>query len=87
VIDWGDAVGGDPLWDIARFVQRTDARSVSLLLEGYDPGRVTVDELAWRVPLYGVLWMLVDAIVDHRLRGRVEVPLEAALGLLAHGAG
>jgi hypothetical protein len=37
VIDWGDAVVGDPLWDIARFAHRADAASLSLLLEGYDP--------------------------------------------------
>ncbi len=79
VIDWGDAVVGDPLWDIARFAQRTDAGSVTLLLAGYNPERAMVDALAWRVPLYGVLWRLVDALVAHRLGRRVE----AALGALA----
>ncbi len=87
VIDWGDAVVGDPLWDIARFALRADAGAVSLLLEGYDPERAMVDELAWRVPLYGVLWMLVDAIVAHHLGRRVEAALEAAMGYLAHQAG
>jgi len=87
VIDWGDAVVGDPLWDIARFAHRADAGSVSRLLEGYDPERVMVDELAWRVPLYGVLWRLVDAIVAHRLGRHVEASLEAARGSLAHQAG
>ena len=86
LIDWGDAVVGDPLWDIARFAHRADAGSVSLLLEGYDPARAMVDELAWRVPLYGALWMLVDAIVAHRLGRRVEASLEAAMGSLAHQA-
>jgi aminoglycoside phosphotransferase (APT) family kinase protein len=84
VIDWGDAGVGDPLWDIARFAHRADARSLSLLLEGYDPDRAMVDALAWRIPLYGALWMLVDAIVDHRLGRRAEAPLEAAMGYLAH---
>src|SRR5262249_33615334 len=28
VIDWGDAVVGDPLWDIARFAHRADAGAV-----------------------------------------------------------
>jgi aminoglycoside phosphotransferase (APT) family kinase protein len=70
VIDWGDAVVGDPLWDIARFAHRADGGAVSLLLEGYDPERTLVNELAWRVPLYSVLWRLVDALVAHRL-GRV----------------
>src|SRR4029453_11894885 len=87
VIDWGDAVVGDPLWDIARFAHRADAASLSLLLGGYDPDRAMVDELTWRVPLYRVLWMLVDAIVDHRLGRRAEAPLEAAMGYLAHQAG
>jgi hypothetical protein len=87
VIDWGDAVVGDPLWDIARFAHRADAGSVSWLLEGYDPERAMVDELAWRVPLYGVLWILVDAIVAHRLGRRIDASLEAALGYLAHQAG
>src|SRR5215468_10753595 len=87
VIDWGDAVVGDPLWDIARFAHRADAGSVALLLEGYDPERALVDELAWRVPLYGALWMLVDVIVAHRLGRRVEASLEAAMGALAHQAG
>jgi aminoglycoside phosphotransferase (APT) family kinase protein len=87
VIDWGDAVVGDPLWDIARFAHRADGGAVSLLLEGYDPARAMVDELAWRVPLYGALWMLVDAIVAHRLGRRVDASLEAAMGSLAHQAG
>jgi aminoglycoside phosphotransferase (APT) family kinase protein len=86
VIDWGDAVVGDPLWDIARFALRADGGAVSLLLAGYDPGRVMVDALAWRVPLYGVLWMLVDAIVAHRLGRRVDALLEAAMGALVQQA-
>ncbi len=84
VIDWGDAVVGDPLWDIARFAQRVDAGSISLLLDGYDPDRAMADELAWRVPLYGALWTLVDAIVDHRLESRTEAPLEAAMSHVAN---
>jgi len=87
VIDWGDAVVGDPLWDIARFAHRVDARSVALLLAGYDPERAMVDELAWRVPLYGMLWMLVDALVAHRLGRRVDALLEVVMGSLAQQAG
>lgn len=79
VIDWGDAVVGDPIWDVARFAHRADASSISLLLEGYDPGGALVDDLAWRLPLYGALWQLVDAIVDHRLGGRVGGSLLAAM--------
>jgi aminoglycoside phosphotransferase (APT) family kinase protein len=82
VIDWGDAVVGDPLWDIARFAHRAEAASLSLLLEGYDPGRVLVDDLAWRLPLYGALWMLVDVIVDHRLGSRVDKWLLTAMDSL-----
>ena len=67
VIDWGDAAVGDPLWDIARFAHRADTQSLALLLEGYDPRGALADDLAWRIPLYGALWMLVDLIVDHRL--------------------
>lgn len=87
VIDWGDAVVGDPLWDIARFAHRADGGAVSLLLEGYNPELAMVEELAWRVPLYGVLWMLVDAIVAHRLGHRVDALIEAAMGSLAQQAG
>jgi aminoglycoside phosphotransferase (APT) family kinase protein len=87
VIDWGDAVVGDALWDLARFAHRADAGSVSWLLEGYDPARAMGDELAWRVPLYGVLWMLVDALVAHHLGRRVDASLEAAMGSLAQQAG
>jgi aminoglycoside phosphotransferase (APT) family kinase protein len=87
VIDWGDAVVGDPLWDIARFAHRADGGAVSLLLEGYDPERALVNELAWRVPLYSMLWRLVDAIVAHRLGRRVDALLEAAMGSLAQQAG
>lgn len=79
VIDWGDAVVGDPVWDIARFAHRADASSVSLLLEGYDPGEMLVDDLAWRIPLYGALWQLVDAIADHRLGSKVGDSLRAAM--------
>lgn len=79
VIDWGDAVVGDPLWDIARFAHRADAGSVSGLLEGYDPDRAMADEFAWRVPLYGALWMLVDAIVAHHLGHRVDASIGAAI--------
>jgi aminoglycoside phosphotransferase (APT) family kinase protein len=87
VIDWGDAVVGDPLWDIARFAHRADAGSLAELLAGYDPQRAVVDEVAWRLPLYGALWRLVDAIVAHRLGYRVEASLEAVRGSLPQQAG
>jgi aminoglycoside phosphotransferase (APT) family kinase protein len=82
VIDWGDAMVGDPLWDVARFAHRADADSLSSLLAGYDPEHAMVDELTWRMPLYHVLWLLVDAIVDHRLGGRADTALAAAMRAL-----
>jgi aminoglycoside phosphotransferase (APT) family kinase protein len=87
VIDWGDAVVGDPLWDIARFAHRADAASLAGLLAEYDPKQMMADELAWRLPLYAALWELVDAIVSHRLGRRVEASLEAVRGSLAQQAG
>jgi Ser/Thr protein kinase RdoA (MazF antagonist) len=84
VIDWGDAVAGDPLWDVARLAHRADAGSVSLLLEGYEPDSPMRDAIGWRVPLYGALWMLVDAIAAHRLGRRAEFALEAARAQLPH---
>lgn len=70
IIDWGDAIVADPLWEIARFAHRTDTGSLARLLEGYDFGPEMADDLAWRLPLYGALWELEDAVVDSRL-GRV----------------
>ena len=82
VIDWGDAAVADPLWDIARFGHRADAPSLELLFDGYDPSRTLAGEMRWRLPLYSALWMMVDAIVDHRLGHRTDVPLDAAIGYL-----
>ncbi len=79
VIDWGDAVVGDSCWEIARYAHRGDAQSLSLLLHGYDPDGSMADEFAWRVPLYSVLWLLVDAAVDHRLGASVDALLSAAM--------
>ncbi len=79
VIDWGDALVGDPSWEIARYAHRGDAQSLSLLLHGYDPDGSMVDDLAWRIPLYSLLWLLVDAVVDHRLGGSVGALLNAAM--------
>jgi aminoglycoside phosphotransferase (APT) family kinase protein len=79
VIDWGDAVVGDPFWELARYAHRGDALSLSLLLRGYDPEGSMAGDIAWRIPLYGVLWMLVDAIVDHRLGSDVDELMETAM--------
>jgi len=83
VIDWGDAVVGDPLWDLARFAHRVDGATAASLVEAYDPERERADELAWRLPLYEALWLLVDAVIAHRLLGRrVDAVLESAVRLL-----
>jgi aminoglycoside phosphotransferase (APT) family kinase protein len=83
VIDWGDAVVGDPLWEIARYAHRGDAQSLSMLLSGYDPQGTMADEIVWRIPLYSVAWMLVDAVVDHRLGSSVDGLLNAAIREIA----
>jgi len=83
VIDWGDAVAGDPVWDLARFAHRVDPAMVSPLVEGYNPEPRVVDQLRWQLPLYGALWTMVDAIVDHRLGHRADAGLEAAMSLLS----
>jgi aminoglycoside phosphotransferase (APT) family kinase protein len=79
VIDWGDAVLADPLWDIARFAHRVDPGLTAALVAGYDPDGALADALAWRLPLYGALWMLVDAIVDDRLGRDVGGLLEGSM--------
>lgn len=79
VIDWGDAVVGDPCWEVARYAHRGDAQSLSLLLQAYDPDRSMADELAGRIPLYSVLWLLVDAVVDHRLGVSIDASLNTAM--------
>lgn len=78
VIDWGDAVLADPLWDLARFAHRADAGSTRLMIEGYRPDRSTADALDRRIPLYGALWNLVDATVDLRLGLSVDATVSAA---------
>lgn len=82
IIDWGDAAVADPLWDLARFAHRADDASTAVLLEGYDPAAALTETLAWRLPLYGALWMMVDAVVDHRLGHRADAALQGALALL-----
>ena len=79
VIDWGDAVVADPFWELARYAHRGDAQSLLLLLRGYDPEGSMASDAAWRIPLYGVLWLLVDAIVDHRLGSNVDGLIETAM--------
>jgi hypothetical protein len=82
VIDWGDAVVADPLWDLARFAHRAEPGLTAALVGGYDPEGALAGDLAWRLPLYGALWMLVDAIVDDRLGHDVDALLRSAMDLL-----
>jgi len=82
VIDWGDAVVADPVWDIARFAQRLDARSLALLLEGYAPDGAMSQALPSRLALYDALWHLVDAVVDDRLGAPADTALAAAMACL-----
>jgi hypothetical protein len=60
-----DALRAEP-WACAR-----GADAKSLLLERYCPDPATIDELAWRLPPYEALWMLIDAVVAHDLGHRV----------------
>jgi aminoglycoside phosphotransferase (APT) family kinase protein len=84
VIDWGDAVVADPVWDLARFAHRAEGETTASLVDAYDPERAMADELAWRIPLYEALWMLVDAVIAHRLLGRrADAVLGSAMRLLA----
>jgi aminoglycoside phosphotransferase len=78
VIDWGDALSGDPWFDIARFAHRSPEASLSSLLRGYRPA----GEAAWKLPLYEALWMLVDACVAHRHGHRVDATLRGAMNYL-----
>ncbi|OBI85381.1 phosphotransferase family protein [Mycobacterium sp. 1245805.9] len=78
VIDWGDALVGDPWFDIARFAHRSPEPSLELLLESYG---ATTEE--WRLPLYDALWMLVDACVAHRHGHRVDATLRRAMNYLS----
>ncbi len=78
VIDWGDALVGDPWFDIARFAHRSPEASLSLLLRSYRPA----GEHAWRLPLYEALWMLVDTCVAHRHGHRVDATLQGAVNYL-----
>jgi aminoglycoside phosphotransferase (APT) family kinase protein len=79
VIDWGDALSGDPWFDIARFAHRSPEASLSSLLRGYRPA----SEAAWKLPLYEALWMLVDACVAHRHEHRVDATLREAMNYLS----
>lgn len=80
VIDWADSVVADPWWDIARFAHRADPASLSLLRQGYClSGPASTEELAWRLPLYEALWMLVDAYVAHGQGHRVDTALQEAM--------
>ena len=68
---------------LARFAHRANAGLTAALVAGYDPEGKLAGDLAWRLPLYGALWMLVDAIVDDRLGHDVSGLLDSAMSSLA----
>jgi aminoglycoside phosphotransferase (APT) family kinase protein len=57
IIDWGDAMGGDPLFDLGR-LYRAEAASLNLVLEGYGPVDLPPDEFELRLHLYAVLFIV-----------------------------
>ena len=67
IIDWGDALAGGPLFDLGRILQ-ADARSLSLVLEGYGELPYQGDELARRLRLYASVF-LVSAMVSENHAG------------------
>jgi aminoglycoside phosphotransferase (APT) family kinase protein len=54
IIDFGDAMAGDPVWDLARASLSRFSGVLAGLLEGYGP----VDGLAPRLLLYRMLWSI-----------------------------
>lgn len=66
LIDFGDAMVGDPLWDLARASMAGD-RQLALLLEGYGghPGPAARTRLA----AYRLLWNARALVYEHRAGG------------------
>ncbi|MEU4606215.1 aminoglycoside phosphotransferase family protein [Kribbella sp. NPDC023972] len=66
VIDWGDAVYGDPLFDVARFSMAGEA-ATKAFLTGYDLRRTPA--LSRTLSLYRVLWSLMALHAEHDAGG------------------
>ncbi|MEI8408807.1 MULTISPECIES: phosphotransferase family protein [unclassified Kribbella] len=65
VIDWGDTMYGDPLFDIARFSMSGDA-ATRAFLTGYN---LTTTNLAQTLSMYRVLWSLMALHAEHEAGG------------------
>ncbi|MFI7064326.1 phosphotransferase family protein [Kribbella sp. NPDC050124] len=66
VIDWGDAMYGDPLFDVARFSMAGEA-ATEAFLAGYDLRRTP--ELDRTLSFYRVLWSLMALHAEHEAGG------------------
>lgn len=66
VIDWGDAMYGDPLFDVARFSMAGEA-ATEAFLAGYDLRRTPV--LDRTLSYYRVLWSLMALHAEHEAGG------------------
>jgi aminoglycoside phosphotransferase (APT) family kinase protein len=79
IIDFGDAMAGDPVWDLARASLSRFPGVLAGLLEGYGP----VDGLAPRLALYRMLWSIgmAGTCVRHGI-GNVDRHVMAAEGAL-----
>ena len=61
IIDWGDSLVGDPLYDLGR-LHRADPDSLARILEGYGPLAWEGAELARRLNLYAVLFIATATV-------------------------
>lgn len=64
ILDWGDAMYGDPLFDLARF-SMAGASATAAFMTGY--GAIDVPERT--LSLYRVLWSLMALQAEHRAGG------------------
>lgn len=65
IIDWGDAIAGDPLFDLGRIL-RADAQSLSLILEGYGGLDYRGDDLRRRLHLYAVVFTVGSIVSEFK---------------------
>ncbi|MEV0284697.1 aminoglycoside phosphotransferase family protein [Kribbella sp. NPDC050820] len=66
VIDWGDAMYGDPLFDVARFTMSGEA-ATEAFLAGYDLRRTP--DLDRTLSSYRVVWSLMALHAEHEAGG------------------
>lgn len=65
IIDWGDAMAGDPLFDLGRILQ-ADERSLSLVLKGYGELPYQDEELALRLHVYAAVFIVSAMVSEYR---------------------